>query len=245
MKDQEGLTTRHGHTDGSGDAEYVAALRGALLTFDATGSPCALNQAFVAAAASVAVLRGNRATQRIEANEARWLMVELPEFRRFVAAAAGEAEQSAHAGARELWDWFGLSSAAPSWDEQERSAARMLIACSCAPLEQGGPDRLRVRLLRLASERWAGRLTDELSQAPEQLWQRSLGERYRSVHARYAPRTRWRKLQLSHLIASDERITEALHKRLARWLADGCDYGRLSEELEAAFVEIRAPANVA
>ena len=194
MNEQEGLAKRDRDAVGT---EHVVALRGALLTFDATGSPCALNQAFLAAGAAVAALRGSRASERIEADEARELMVELPEFRRFVATAAGEAELSAHAGARELWDWFGLSSAAPSWDDRERSAARMLIACSCAPLERGSPDRLRLRLLRLAAQRWAAQLTEELSQAPEDLWRRALGERYRSVHARYAPRTRWRKLELS------------------------------------------------
>jgi hypothetical protein len=133
----------------------------------------------------------------------------------------------------------------PEWDGDERSVAQVLIACSCAPLDDRGAGWLAPRLLRVAARRWAALLTAELSAADDVLWRRVLGERYESVHRRYAPRTKWRTRELSQLLATDERIADALRKRLSRWLADGGDFEGLPAELEAAFVQARAPARLA
>jgi hypothetical protein len=87
-------------------------------------------------------------------------------------------------------------------------------------------------------------LVDELRQADEGVWQRGLDERYLSVRRRYAPRTPRRYGQLTDLLGSGETI-EALRGRLERWLADGLDFGALSAEIEAAFVQTRNPVYVA
>jgi hypothetical protein len=105
--------------------------------------------------------------------------------------------------------------------------------------------RLRARLLRLAARRWATLLTSELRAAGETVWRRALGDRYESVHRRYAPRGKWRTHQLSDLIAADQTTAPALRKRLTRWLAEDRDFDYLPAALEAAIVETRTPSRLA
>jgi hypothetical protein len=204
-----------------------------------------LDQAFVAAAAAVAVLRGERANEPADVEELRDLVERLPEFRRLVTAVVGEAERWAHAGADELWSWFGLTTAAPGWNEAEQSGARLLVARACAPLDPGGLDWLRSRMLRLAAERWAAQLTEELCRSDEDLWRRVFGERYESIRNRYAPRTAWRTRELSKVLVSDANTVDAIRRRLAGWFVQSRDLDRLPTELEAAFVETRTPARLA
>ena len=66
-------------------------------------------------------------------------MVELPDFDRLVSIAVHEAERAAHLAAGRLWEWFGLTSVPPGWTEDERSAARVVVASACAPLQGRGP----------------------------------------------------------------------------------------------------------
>jgi hypothetical protein len=223
----------------------LVALRMALEDYEGNASPIALDQAFVAAAAAVARLRGDRADDPADATEARVLMDQLPEFERLVAQAVLEAERAANAGAAGLWDWFGLRSAPPAWDEAERSGARVIVACACAPLRERGAGWLRPRLLRLAARRWAQLLTAELAACDETVWRRALGERYESVHRRYAPRSKWRTRELSAIVANDPNTAQALRTRLARWIAGSGDFGTLPDELEAAFVQTRTPQRLA
>lgn len=220
-------------------------LRQALVHYDQNGSTAALDRAFGAAAAAVAALRGDRAGEPADAVEARRVMAELPEFERLVSVAVGEAEHAARAGACRLWEWFGLRSVPPSWDEGERSGARVIVACACAPLEGRGAAWLRLRLLRLAADRWASLLTSELRAGSEELWRRALGERYESVRQRYAPRTKRRVGELSQLLLRDEQPLAVLQKRLARWLAEGGELDGLAAEVEAAFVQTRTPTRLA
>jgi hypothetical protein len=144
-----------------------------------------------------------------------------------------------------LWEWFGLGSEPPRWNEGERSRARLLVACACAPLDAAVATWLGPRLLRLAADRWAGMLTDELRRADEELWRRVLAERYESVWRRCAPRGRWRTRELSDLLARDDAVAAAMRARLARWLADGAHLERLPGEIEAAFVQTRTPDRLA
>jgi hypothetical protein len=204
-----------------------------------------LDQAFVAAAAAVAALRGERATEPADVEELRGLVARLPEFRELVGTVVGEAERWAHAGAVELWTWFGLTTEAPGWNEAEQSGARLLVARACAPLEADGVDWLRARMLRLAAERWAAQLTAELCQSDEDLWRRVFGERYDVIRSRYAPRTTWRKRELSKVLDTDTSTVDAIRRRLASWFVQSRDVERLPTELEAAFVETRTPARLA
>jgi hypothetical protein len=204
-----------------------------------------LDQAFVAAAAAVAALRGERATEPADVEELRGLVDRLPEFRELVGTVVGEAERWAHAGAVELWTWFGLTTEAPGWNEAEQSGARLLVARACAPLEADGVDWLRARMLRLAAERWAAQLTAELCQSDEDLWRRVFGERYDVIRSRYAPRTTWRKRELSKVLDTDTSTVDAIRRRLASWFVQSRDVERLPTELEAAFVETRTPARLA
>jgi hypothetical protein len=196
-----------------------------------------LDQAFVAAAAAVAALRGERATEPADVEELRGLVEQLPEFRELVGTVVGAAERSAHAGAQELWAWFGLGSEAPGWNEAEQSGARLLVARACAPLEPGGLDWLRARR--------AAQLTEQLCQSDEDLWRRIFAERYELIRTRYAPRTAWRKRELTKVLATDASTVEAIRRRLAGWFAQNRDLERLPTELEAAFVETRTPARLA
>lgn len=237
-----------GHRAYSGDATAaIEALRAALARYQASGSPNALDQAFAAAAAAIAALRGERAGERADADELASLMARLPEFERLVSAAVGEVGRSAHTGACELWHWFGLRSVPPEWDDVDRVGARALVAFACARASVHDPDpaRLRMRLMRLAAQRWAEVLTNELRHADEELWRRALGDRYQPVRRCYAPRTRWRIRELSTLLISDDATVRTLRTRLARWLADGRDLDVLPAELEAAFVQARTPSHLA
>jgi len=233
------------HPDLSDATPHLVALRVALIRYQLNGSPAALDDAFAAAAAGSAVRRGRRHAEPVDADEARSLMAQMPEFEELVLAAVGAAERSAHAAACELWSWFGLSSAAPTWDPTERSGAQILVACACAPLDVRGAAWLRPRLLRLASRRWAAILMTELTAGNDGLWRRVLGERYESVHECCAPRSKWRTRELSELLISNERTAGALSDRLTRWLAQGGDFHTLPGELEAAFVLTRTPARIA
>jgi hypothetical protein len=204
-----------------------------------------LDQAFVAAGAAVAPLRGERATEPADVEELRGLVEQLPEFRELVSTVVGEAERWSHAGAAELWGWFGLTTEAPGWNEAEQSGARLLVARACAPLAADGLDWLRARMLRLAAERWAAQLTEELCQSGEDLWRRVFGDRYELIRTRYAPRTAWRKRELSKVLATDASTVDAIRRRLATWLQQSRDLERLPTELEAAFVETRTPSRLA
>jgi hypothetical protein len=223
----------------------LVELRTALARYEGSASPAALDRAFVAAAATIAVLRGDRADQPADGTEARELMAQLPEFEQLFSDAVAEAERAAHAGATALWGWFGLRSTPPGWDEDERSGARVIVACACAPLQERGAGWLRPRLLRLAARRWAAELVEELRGSDEDVWRRAFGERYESIHRRYAPRSRWRTRSLAGLLESDPRTAEALRTRLSRWLAESGQFATLPGELEAAFVQTRTPARLA
>jgi hypothetical protein len=144
-----------------------------------------------------------------------------------------------------VWTRLGLSAAPPGWTEDERSGARVLVVSACAPLASRGPRWLAERLLRLAATRWAAILAQELRSAPEEVWQRALGERYESVSRRYALRTRRSSGGLGSVLAIDERTFEAVRAGLARWLAAGPDPAVLTTELEAAFAGTRTPGRLA
>jgi hypothetical protein len=235
----------HGASGEGASPAPVELLGQALERYEQNRSPAALDQAFGAAAAAVAGLRGSRAGEPADAVEVRRLMDQLPEFDRLVSIAVHEAERAAHLAAQRLWEWFGLRSAPPAWNQNERSAARVVVASACAPLQGRGAAWLRPRLLRLAADRWAAALAAELRTADEALWRRALGERYESVRQRYAPRTRRRSGTLSQVFSKDERPVTALHTRLSRWLAEGGEFDGLPAEVEAAFVHARTPARLA
>jgi hypothetical protein len=235
----------HARLEEGSPAAAVGLLRHALCRYEQSRSAAALDHAFGAAAAAVGALRGGRAGEPADGVEIRRLMDELPEFERLVSIAVGEAEQAAHFGARRLWEWFGLSTVPPRWNDAERSGARVVVASACAPLHGRGAAWLRPRLLKLAANRWAGLLAGELRTGDEELWRRALGERYESVRERYAPRTKRRSGHLSKLLSVDEQSVAALQQRLSRWLADGPEFDGLPAELEAAFVQTRNPARLA
>jgi hypothetical protein len=223
----------------------VLALRVALDRYQQGRSARALDIAFAAAARAVAELRGERAGETPEVSEIRALFEQLPDYERLVEVAVGETERSVEAAGTRLWDWFGLTTPAPRWDDGERSRARLLVACACAPLDAQVAKWLGPRLLKLAADRWAGLLTDELRRADEDLWRRVLAERYESVWRRCAPRGRWRTRELSDLLARDDQVAAAMRRRLSRWLADGAQIERLPSEVEAAFVQTRTPDRLA
>lgn len=239
------MVSHETHPDRADPVVLVAALRAALVRYELSGSAATLDEGFAAAAALIAMLRPQERLEPANAEEARWLMSQLPDFEQLVTVAVGAAERSAQAAARDLWRWFGLSSVPPAWEAAERSGARVLVACACVPLEARGAGWLRPRLLRLAAQRWATLLVAELCASDDEPWRRALGARYESVHTRYAPRTRWRTRQLSQLLESDQRTVLALRDRLTRWLAEGGDLRALAAELEAAFVLTRAPDHLA
>jgi hypothetical protein len=224
---------------------HITALRVALVRYELSGSAAVLDEAFAAAAALINMQRGDGRLEPADAAETKWLMSQLPDFDKLVSVAVRAAERAAHAAARDLWRWFGLTSVPPAWNESERSGARVLVACACVPLHARGAAWLRPRLLRLAAGRWAELLVSELCASDDTLWRRALGDRYESVHTRYAPRTRWRTHQLSELLDSDRSTVRALRDRLTRWLAEGGDFQSLAGELEAAFVLTRSPEHLA
>jgi hypothetical protein len=224
---------------------YIALLREAVVRYEQGAAISALDEAFAAGAAAVALLRGPRAQQPPDVDEVRWLFAQLPDFEQLVSVAVHEADRSAHAAGVRLWQTFGLPSMPPRWTDAERSRATLLVACACAPLAGHRLAWLRARLLRLASERWAGLLAGELGRADEALWRRALGARYPSVHQRCAPRTAWRTRGLADVLQSDPRTLDALRSRLERWLAAGGELEQLPPELEAAFVLGRVPERLA
>jgi hypothetical protein len=236
---------RSGPPEGAGGVHPVLALRTALDRYQRAGSPASLDVAFAAAARAVAERRGERANEPPDVTELERLFEELPDYERLVNVAVEQTERSVGAAGVRLWKWFGLESSPPTWNEGERSRARLLVACACAPLDEQVVRWLGPRLLRLSSDRWASLLTADLRRADEDLWRRALGERYESVWRRCAPRGRWRTRELAHLLATDEATAAAMQRRLSRWLAKGADIERLPSELEAAFVQKRAPDRLA
>lgn len=223
----------------------VLALRAALDRFEAGPSGRNLDVAFAAAAAAVAERRGERAEDPPDVDELNDLFEELPDYERLVEIAVAETERSVRAAGARVWACFGLASEPPRWNESERSAARLLVACACAPLDARVRQWLGPRLLRLAADRWAGLLVGELRQADEELWRRVLGERYESMWRRFAPRGKWRTRGLADLLALDDDVASSLRRQLSRWLAGGGDIGRLPAELEAGFVHSRTPERLA
>jgi hypothetical protein len=230
---------------GAGEIEPVPALRAALDRYQASGSPATLDVAFGAAARAVAERRGERAREPPNVTELEWLFEEIPEYEELVEVAVSQTERSVESAGARLWAWFALETTPPTWNDGERSRARLLVACACAPLDEQVVGWLGPRLLKLSADRWAALLTADLRRAGEDLWRRVLGERYESVWRRCAPRGRFRTRELSHLLSSDEATAEAMRRRLSRWLAAGADVERLPSELEAAFVETRTPDRLA
>src|ERR1700733_6887699 len=231
--------------EGGGGRPPVAALGGALARSEGARSPQALDRAFAPAASAVAQLRGERAKTPPEVSEVRRLFEELPEFKRLVNLAVSETERSVQAAGARLWDWFDLSKPPPRWDDGELARAQLLVACACAPLDEQVVSWLGPRLLRLAADRWAGLLTVELRDADEDLWRRVLGARYEAVWRRCAPRGRFRTRELSDLLATDGDVAASLQRQLSRWLRDGAQLERLTDQVEAAFVHARTPDRLA
>jgi hypothetical protein len=230
---------------GAGEIQPVPALRAALDRYQASGSPATLDVAFAAAARAVAERRGERAGEPPNVSELEWLFEEIPEYEELVEVAVRETERSVESAGARLWDWFAFETTPPMWNDGERSRARLLVACACAPLDEQVVGWLGPRLLKLSADRWAALLTAEVRRAGEDLWRRVLGQRYESVWRRCAPRGRFRTRELAHLLANDEATAEAMRRRLSRWLAAGADMKRLPSELEAAFVETRTPDRLA
>jgi len=223
----------------------VPALRAALDSYQESGSPATLDRAFAAAARAVAARRGERASEPPDVTELERLFEEIPEYEELVELAVSQTERSVEAAGARLWNWFELETTPPTWNGGERSRARLLVACACAPLDEQVVGWLGPRLLRLSADRWAALLTADLRRAGEDLWRRVLGERYESVWRRCAPRGRFRTRELAYLVANDEDTAAAMRRRLSRWLAAGADVKRLPSELEAAFVETRTPDRLA
>jgi hypothetical protein len=230
---------------GAGEIQPVPALRAALDRYQASGSPATLDVAFAAAARAVAERRGERAGEPPNVSELEWLFEEIPEYEELVEVAVSQTERSVESAGARLWDWFAFETTPPTWNDGERSRARLLVACACAPLDEQVVGWLGPRLLKLSADRWAALLTAEVRRAGEDLWRRVLGQRYESVWRRCAPRGRFRTRELAHLLANDEATAEAMQRRLSRWLAAGADLKRLPSELEAAFVETRTPDRLA
>jgi hypothetical protein len=234
-----------GPPEGVGGAHPVVALRTALERYERAGSPAALDAALVAAAHTVAERRGERANDPPEVTEIERLFEEIPEYEELVEVAVQQTERSVEAAGARLWEWLGLETLSPTWNEGERSRARLLVACACAPLDAQVVGWLGPRLLKLSADRWAALLTADLRRAEEDLWRRVLADRYESVRRRCAPRGRWRTRELADLLAKDDATAAAMQRRLSGWLAAGADVNRLPAELEAAFVQKRAPDRLA
>ncbi|MGO9889399.1 MAG: hypothetical protein ACLP0L_16005 [Solirubrobacteraceae bacterium] len=230
---------------GAGEIQPVLALRAALDRYQEAGSPAALDAAFAAAARAVAERRGDRAKEPPDVTELERLFEEVPEYEELVDIAVEQTERSVGAAGVRLWGWFGLETTPPTWNEGERSRARLLVACACAPLDEQVVGWLGPRLLKLSADRWAALLMADLRQADEDLWRRVLAERYESVWRRCAPRGRWRTRELANLLSGDDATAAAMQRRLARWLANGAAVERLPGEVEAAFVETRTPDRLA
>ena len=230
---------------GAGEIQPVLALRAALDRYLQAGSPAALDAAFAAAAQAVAERRGDRANEPPDMTELARLFEEVPEYEELVDIAVDQTERSVGAAGVRLWRRFELETTPPTWNEGERSRARLLVACACAPLDEQVVGWLGPRLLKLSADRWAALLMADLRRADEDLWRRVLGERYESVWRRCAPRGRWRTRELADLLSGDDPTAAAMQRRLARWLANGAAVERLPGEVEAAFVETRTPDRLA
>lgn len=163
----------------------------------------------------------------------------------WIAGAVADTERAANAAAAHLWARVGLQGPPPRWNDSERAGARALLASLRGPLGPPEAARIRLRLLGLAAERWSALLVSSLRDADEEPLRRALGDRYASVRARYAPRTRFSARELSVLLAREGPTTEALRRQLVRWQLDGFDLERLAERVEAAFVQARAPVRLA
>lgn len=222
---------------------HVHRLRVALISYGRRGGPGDMETAFAAARGLVAA-SGAPAGDRPDLETLRRLASAVPEFDAFLSAAADEADRLVRTAAESLWTQLGLHSGAPRWNAAERETARMLFACACAPGHQDNPARLRSGLRTVGSGRFAARLSAELA-AREEPWMHALGERYRSVRHRCAPRTTWRSRGLSELVRGDERARVAVTTRLERWLAGGGAAASLGAELEAALVHARTPPRFA
>ena len=120
----------------------MLALRTALERYERAGSPAALDAAFAAAARAVAERRGERANDPPDVTEIERLFEEMPEYEELVEVAVGETERSVEAAGSRLWEWFGLATSSPTWNEGERSRAQVA-------------GRLRVRAARRAGGRLA------------------------------------------------------------------------------------------
>jgi len=228
-----------------GPAQPAVALRTALERYESARSAATLDVAFVAAARAVAERRGDRANEPPDVTEIERLFEELPDYEALVEVAVAETERSVRAAGARLWEWFEFETSPPTWNDGERSRARLLVACACAPLDEQVVGWLGPRLLKLSADRWAALLTADLRRADEDLWRRVLADRYESVWRRCAPRGRWRTRELADLIAKDDATAAAMQRRLSRWLSAGADIARLPSELEAAFVQTRTPHRLA
>jgi hypothetical protein len=222
----------------------VAALRSSLDRHRRTRRGEDLERAFAAASALVETLKAPGAGARPDLVEVRRLAAAVPEFGRFLSAAAGEADEAMREGAAKLWRVLGLSSAVPRWNEADVETARMLFAVACAQPAQTRGERLRAGLRQLGAARFAMLLCAELA-GNEDAWRKALAGRYGNVRHRCARRTPWGNRGLAELIRADEIVRSALIARLERWMSDGAQLEKLPGELEAAVVHARTPARLA
>jgi hypothetical protein len=162
-----------------------------------------------------------------------------------VTTAVLEAERAATAAAARLWASFGLRSAPPRWTPFERAGAAALLGHTILPLDQDRAQRTRERLLAIAAERWSQLLVAELGAAGEEPLRRALAERYDSVRARYAPRTRFHTRGLCSLLSTDGATAQAMRRQLVRWQLSGFNLEEIPGRLEAAFVQARSPIRLA
>ena len=234
-----------GPPEGIGGAHPVLALRTALERYERAGSPAALDAAFAAAARVVAERRGERANDPPDVTEIERLFEEIPEYEELVEVAVARNRALGRGGGFAPVGVVRPGNLVSDVERGERSRARLLVACACAPLDEQVVGWLGPRLLKLSADRWAALLTADLRRADEDLWRRVLADRYESVWRRCAPRGRWRTRELADLLAKDDATAAAMQRRLSRWLAGGADVTRLPAELEAAFVETRTPDRLA
>ena len=146
-------------TSGAGEIQPVPALRAALDRYKQAGSPAALDAAFAAAARAVAERRGERADEPPDVTELERLFEELPDYERAGERRGRPDRALGRVRRRPAVGWFGLETTPPTWNEGERSRARLLVACACAPLDEQVVGWLGPRLLKLSADRWAALLT--------------------------------------------------------------------------------------
>ncbi len=131
----------------------MLALRTALERYERGGSPAALDAAFAAAARAVAERRGERANDPPDVTEIERLFGEIPEYEELVEVAVHQTERSVEAAGARLWEWLGLGTLSPTWNEGERS--RRQVA-----------GRVRVRAARRAGGRLAWTAAAETVRGP-------------------------------------------------------------------------------